>query len=136
MAEWKAPKTTWTDGEYFNIDPDYIRIKGNIEYLTELAFLLYGKFKTPTLENADIYGYPKADFFNNIAEATRALLKNCYTPVGSKEMRSYFENQSIWNADDLNAIESNHQKLYEILTKQKSALNILEFTLGGNRFGK
>ena len=102
--------------------------------------MLYGTFKTPTLENADIYGYPKANFFNNIAEATRELLKNCYTPEGSKEMRSYFANQSIWNADDLNAIESNHQKLHEklheFLTNQKSTLNVLEFTLGGNRFGK
>lgn len=34
---WVTPKTNWVDGDYFNINPDYNRIKGNIEYLLTLS---------------------------------------------------------------------------------------------------
>lgn len=34
---WTTPKTNWVDGDYFNLNPDYNRIKGNIEYLIALS---------------------------------------------------------------------------------------------------
>ena len=35
MSVWTEPKTNWSSAknEYFNIEPDYQRIKGNIEFL-------------------------------------------------------------------------------------------------------
>ena len=34
---WIEPKTNWTNQDYFNLDPDYARIKGNIEYIQEFS---------------------------------------------------------------------------------------------------
>lgn len=132
---WITPKTNWVNGDRFNLDPDYARIKGNIEYLTELSKTLYLDYDTPALENASIEGFPKVSFFNNVVDSTKAILSNCYSPVGAKSMRSYISNGIVWNADELNAIENNHLLLYNALTRQKSVVRKLQITLGGVRIG-
>ena len=132
---WVKPKTNWENGDRFNLDPDYTRIKGNIEYLLELSKVLYLDYDTPTLESHTTRDFPKVSFFNNVVEATRAILSNCYSPIGTKEMRSYTSNGLVWNAEDLNAIERNHMLLYDAFTMQQSNIRRLQFTLGGVGFG-
>lgn len=132
---WITPKTNWVDGDYFNINPDYNRIKGNIEYLIELSKEIYADYNSPTLESASIDGYPKVSFFNNVVNATKAILTNCYAPKGNYSMRVYSSNGVGWNASELNAIESNHLLLYNALTGQKSGIRRLQITLGGAKIG-
>lgn len=132
---WTTPKTNWIDGDYFNIDPDYNRIKGNIEYLITLSKAMYPDYTHPLLTQASVYGYPTVSFFNNVVNATQALLKNCYSPRGSKSMRACTTNGMVWNAAELNAIESNHLLLYNALTSQKECLPRLQITLGGAKIG-
>ena len=132
---WITPKTNWVNGDRFNIDPDYNRIKGNIEYLIELSKTMYPDYNAPTLETALIDSFPKVSFFNNVVDSTRAILSNCYSPVGAKSMRSYTSNGIVWNADELNAIERNHLLLYNALTGQKSGIRRLQITLGGAKYG-
>ena len=74
---WVTPKTNWVDGDYFNINPDYNRIKGNIEYLLALSKTMYADYTAPSLESASMSGYPRVSFFNNVVNATKALLENC-----------------------------------------------------------
>ena len=74
---WNTPKTNWSNGDRFNLDPDYNRIKGNIEYLIALSKTMYPDYNTPTLETAEISGFPKASFFNNVVDSTKAILSNC-----------------------------------------------------------
>ena len=131
---WITPKTNWTNDDYFNLDPDYNRIKGNIEYLIALSKDMYTDYTTPELESADIKGFPKVAFFNNVVTSTQALL-NCYSPIGSKSMRVYSSNGIVWNAAELNAIERNHLLLYHALTGQKSCIRRLRITLGGDKIG-
>ena len=132
---WVTPKTNWVNGDRFNLDPDYKRIKGNIEYLVELSKTLYLEYDIPTLGNHTTADLPKVSFFNNVVDATKAILSNCYSPVGVKDMRSYASNGLVWNADDLNTIERNHLLLYDAFTRQKSGIRRLKYTLGGARFG-
>ena len=132
---WITPKTNWANGDRFNLDPDYNRIKGNIEYLIALSKTMYLDYDTPTLETANIEGFPKVSFFNNVVESTRAILSNCYSPVGAKDMRSYISNGIVWNASELNAIENNHLLLYHALTRQKPCIRRLQITLGGAKYG-
>ena len=131
---WITPKTNWVDGDYFNLDPDYNRIKGNIEYLIALSKEMYSEYDAPELETADIMGYPKAEFFNNVVNSTKAIL-NCYSPIGTKSMRVYSSNGTGWNAAELNAIEGNHLLLYHALRGQKSGIRRLQLTLGGVKIG-
>ena len=132
---WITPKTDWVNGDRFNLYPDYNRIKGNIEYLIDLSKTLYFDYETPALENHVSTDFPQASFFNNVVDSTRAILSNCYSPVGAKPMRSYKSNGLVWNADDLNTIEHNHLLLYNALTEQKSSIRRLEYTLGGVNIG-
>lgn len=132
---WTTPKTNWVNGDYFNIDPDYKRIKGNIEYLIALSKEMYPDYAHPMLDNVTIDGYPVVSFFNNVVNATQALLTNCYSPNGSKSMRVYTANGVGWNSTELNNIESNHLLLYNALTGQKECLPRLQITLGGVKIG-
>lgn len=132
---WTTPKTNWVDNDYFNINPDYNRIKGNIEYLVTLSKEMYADYPVPQLESVSISGYPTASFFNNVVNATKAILDNCYTPSGTKPMRIYSSNGVGWNAAELNAIEGNHLLLYQALTGQKSSIRRLQITLGGVNIG-
>lgn len=132
---WVTPKTNWVNGDHFNLDPDYTRIKGNLEHLVELSKTLYRDYDTPILGEHTTSDFPKVSFFNNVVDTTKAILSNCYSPVGAKTMRSYSSNGIVWNADDLNAIERNHLLLYDAFTMQKSSIRRLEYTLGGVHFG-
>ena len=132
---WITPKTNWVDGDRFNLDPDYNRIKGNIEYLIELSKTMYLDYDTPTLESLAITDFPKVSFFNNVVDSTKAILSNCYSPVGARNMRSYISNGIVWNASELNAIENNHLLLYNALTRQKPGIRRLQITLGGAKYG-
>ena len=132
---WITPKTYWVNGDRFNLDPDYNRIKGNIEYLIELSKTMYLDYDTPSLESQNIGDAPKESFFNNVVDSTQAILSNCYSPVGARSMRSYVSNGIVWNASELNAIEQNHLLLYNALTRQKPGIRRLKITLGGAKYG-
>ena len=132
---WITPKTNWVNGDSFNLSPDYDRIKGNIEYLIALSKTMYLDYDTPTLESPTTTGFPKVSFFNNVVDATQAILSNCYSPAGARSMRSYISNGIVWNASELNVIERNHLLLYNALTGQKSGIRRLEYTLGGVKIG-
>ena len=132
---WVTPKTNWANGDRFNLDPDYNRIKGNIEYLVEMSKTLYHDYNVPSLETANTQGFPKVSFFNKVVDSTQAILSNCYSPVGVQSMRSYISNGVVWNANELNAIEGNHLLLYNAFVRQKSLIPKLQITLGGVRIG-
>ena len=132
---WVTPKTNWVDGDRFNLDPDYNRIKGNIEHLIEMSRDMYPEYEHPQLESASMDGYPQLSFFNNVVNATWAMLYYCYSPNGSNGMREYSSNGAVWNASELNAIENNHQLLYDAFTAQKPCIRRLQITLGGVKIG-
>ena len=131
---WTTPKTNWVDGDVFSLRLDYKRIKGNIEYLIALSEEMYSKYTDIELVSTNI-DYPKVDFFKNVVDTTQAMLSHCFSPVGSKSMRRYVSNGVAWNAAELNAIENNHQLLYNAFTAQKSVLPRLQITLGGVKLG-
>ena len=133
---WTEPKTNWVNGDYFNLDPDYTRIKGNIEYLIALSKEMYPEYSTPGgLVYPKITSYPKENFFNDIVNTTKSIMTHCYTPIGAKSMRTYSGNGVGWNASELNAIEENHRLLYDALMRQKASLHRLPITLGGVTIG-
>lgn len=132
---WITPKINWTDEDYFNLNPDYTRIKGNIEHLFELSKELYIEYQMVNLGSYLISDYPTVGFFNNVIQSTYDILNKTYKPTTSGYMRYYESNQRAWNADELNVIEENHLRLYECFIEQKDALRKIEFELGGNEFG-
>ena len=132
---WITPKTDWVNGDYFNLDPDYDRIKGNCEYLRQLIEDIYNTNPTSTvLDTVSVDGYPTATFFNNIVATIDAMMRY-YTMNGGQSTRRYQANGVGWSAHELNVIENNQLLLYNALTGQKSCLRRLQYTLGGVKLG-
>lgn len=137
MSVWQEPKVNWKDGDYFNLAPDYQRIKGDIEYLHELSLLLFPTYSIYTLPMYSIDQFPKADFFNTIVYNIDLINKNTIKKTNPlyKAMRTYTPNGLIWNKDDLNTIEENLKMFYEELKiKRYDNVPKLAITLGAKKF--
>lgn len=124
---WTEPKTDWKNGEYFNLDVDYARIKGNILYIVEFAEKLNKTFNVE-LSEYTIEELPYEEFFNNIVYAVEEIEK-AY-PIVYDDMRNYQENNAIWDENDLNTIEKNTKKVYNLLMGEWNCISKLEFMLG------
>jgi hypothetical protein len=137
MSVWQAPKTNWQNGDYFNLSPDYQRIKGNIEYLYEISQLLYPSYKMYELYMYTIDQFPRADFFNTIVYDIDLINSNTLGKNNPlfKTMRTYVSNGTIWDKDDLNIIEENTKMLFREL-KEKHYDNVprLSIKLGAKKF--
>lgn len=137
MSVWQEPKTNWKNSDYFNLSPDYQRIKGDIEYLHALALKLYSPFSIYTLGTYTIQEFPKADFFNNIVYDIDLINQNTLGSSNAryKTMKTYSSNGRIWSYDDLNIIEGNLAMLYnELQIKRYNNKPRLSFTLGAKKF--
>ncbi len=137
MSIWQEPKINWQDGDYFNLSPDYQRIKGNIEYLCDISHFLYPNYKIYELGMYTIDQFPRADFFNTIVYNIDLINSNTLGKGNPlyKAMRTYTSNGLIWNKDDLNIIEENTRMLFREL-KEKHYDNVprLSLTLGAKKF--
>lgn len=110
MSVWTEPKTNWSGAknEYFNIQPDYQRIKGNIEYLGDyLGYIGFDKNNLYKMENVTLESVPKQTFFNNIVYNIDILRNFIGTPINYRNMRTYVSKGNVWNYQDLNIIEKN-----------------------------
>lgn len=126
---WTAPKTNWKATDFFNLDPDYSRIKGNLLWLKDKAEFFYGPVDFLNMGDYTIEQWPNADFLNHIVENVQAL-QAAYTPKGSAEMRTYQADGRGWNDRELNVIETNCLLLYQALIRQQNALPKLPLQLG------
>lgn len=137
MSVWQEPKTNWKDGDYFNLSPDYQRIKGDIEYLYDISLLLYPTYKLYELGMYTIDQFPKADFFNTIVYNIDLINKNTLQKKNPlyKTMRTYTPNGVIWSKDDLNTIEENLKMFYEELKIMRyDNVPRLSIKLGAKKF--
>ncbi|MBO5198066.1 MAG: hypothetical protein J6B85_06040 [Lachnospiraceae bacterium] len=134
---WQMPKTDWAPNvDYFNVE-DYNRIKGNLDYLYELALSMY-----PGLHWEDMgadktytdYGF-YADEINRFESNIEHICADTYPfPVG--DMRTYEANQPFIDWKELNRIESACLMLYEYLSGQNAGRARLSLVPGRRRFPK
>lgn len=131
---WQTPKIDWKSSDTFNLNPDYARISGNIEYLQDYAETLYPAFALIPMGVYDINDFPQASFINNIVQNVSDLAENTFHPPNWGDMRTYAGNGPGWNEQDLNTIEGNMEILYTMLRGQWNVLPQLQFELGGAEF--
>ena len=132
---WRMPKTDWTKDDYFNLTPDYERIKGNVEHLRNMAVQLYKRFYLSPIGNYRIQDLPYAEFLNTIEKNVDLLAEYSFRDPDTKPMATWEDNEFIWNWQDLNRIEGNLQLLYRDLTAEMLAKQSMSFTLGSQNFG-
>ena len=123
LNSWTKPRT-WNgaENEYFELVPDYQRIRQNILYIEELLEDL-GNIEIELLPmtiptEVDI---PSAEFFNTIISNIRILVSYTIYDIDSILMRDYVENDLAPNYRDLNSIENN---LYNLFVGNAGVINV------------
>ncbi len=134
---WSTPKTDWygetVDGVYsgdrFNAE-DFNRIKNNLEYLRELAIVMYDEFDIVSLgDDRTPVDYFYADEINQLEE-------NLITINSSTLNRSYgdsptySDNGLSMDYTELNRLESAILDLYDRLTNEYEGRRKLTWNFG------
>lgn len=140
MANFQNPKTDWalknSDGTYqaFNIDPDYLRITGNIEYLEDILQNLRPSRYFTSTEPQTIADTPTAEVFNKIETVLSELHEAYQYDAISWERKTWAPNQPAPTFDDLNRWEKLIADIHNRAILQIAALPKLALTLGGVQF--
>ena len=128
--EWTDPKTDWNADDYFNLDPDYVRIKENIEYIKEFSEAMYDEFSIAEMGDFTIDGFPFDTFLNNIVDNVTALEENLFKPPQDGDMDRYVGGSPGWDYRQLNIIEGNIQRLHDAMVGQWNLLPTMAFSMG------
>lgn len=140
---WVSPKTDWVvhldengnyTGDYFEAT-DYQRIKGNLEYLFDLAESVGLAVDRVSIPNITSASFATIGAINALERSLDSILLKCYDP-GVPDRKTWLANNSAPKAEDLNRIENSCLMLYNVLVAQANAQPRLPFTLGGVQFGK
>ena len=119
---WQKPKTDWSanyvDGEYmgdyFNVE-DYNRIKNNLNHLNTLAQILYPKFSIIDMGvDKQVGDYFYADEIN-VFEHNLYTINAHTVNLNIGETPRFLPNEGIMTFSDLNRLESEILRLYNIL---------------------
>ena len=137
MAVWTTPKTDWKDGDYFNLTPDYERIKGNILYIQEFSAKINAAVKLGDMGEYDVTQYPLAEFLNVIARNVQDLSDSMFLVEPTADMPMHVGNGPGWTAAELNDIEKNLLNMHDELNRQYALIPRLDIKmgLGGINFG-
>lgn len=130
MADWTTPKTSWTANDYFNLDPDYNRIKSNIQYIKDFSAQMYADFPLLAMGDFTIDGFPFDVFLNNIVDNVTRLESNLFKPPNDQGMTRYAGGGNGWDYAQLNIIESNLLRLHDAMVGQWNCIPQMAFTMG------
>ena len=130
MADWVTPKTNWTEADYFNLDPDYNRIKGNIQWIKDFSAQMYADFSLISMGDFTIDGFPADTFLNNIVDNVTALEENLFKPPQDGDMNRYAGGSPGWDYRQLNIIESNIRRLHDAMVGQWNLIPTMAFSMG------
>ena len=129
-----TPKTDWARDDYFDIYPDYFRIKNNILEIKKMVEELYGSVDSLQIEDYGINDNRFADFYNSIERNLDILADAGFRNPAMKKTAVWENNKSAWDYNDLNRIEGSISMMYRDLMSQQKNQRILAFILGGNDF--
>lgn len=149
---WVTPKTNWVRLDKFNVDPDWNRIKGNMEYVQAQARPLFGditfapipnfNLTVPSVNNADSIAktgnpaFPTVSIYNTIENALQTLMDETYDLLEFLESIPRVPNGRVWDFEDLNRIESMQLRLKELLDRTAAQRQGIPFKLGGGYFAE
>lgn len=135
---WITPKTDWsgaTDaqgnytGDRFNAG-DFNRIKNNLEYLRNLAIVLYTDFDIVSLgADRTAVDYFYADEINQL-EANLTTVSERSVQVDYGEARVYEDNQPTMNYEELNRLEGAILDLYNRMLTLLGGVRMFTWNFG------
>lgn len=130
---WTEPKTDWQRSDYFDLDPDYRRIRGNMLELHRRAKQLYSDFALPETVEYSIEQLPYLELFEGVEQSLAQLCAGTLAR-GWYSTRQLRENAPVWDWRDLNRIETIQRQLERDLCAAKRGRTPLQFRMGGGAF--
>lgn len=151
---WITPKTDWgrVEGETFNVDPDWNRIKNNMYEIQALAAPLFFFIQIPNIpdinytvacvDNADSIAktgnpaFPTAPVCNTIEDSLQILMDETYALAEFLGSEPRTPNGTAWEYSDFNRIESMQLRVYNLLNMTTEQRQRMPFKLGGGYFAE
>lgn len=129
---WAEPKTDWQPGDSFLLEPDYRRIRENLDFLAAQAAAIRERpgFAPPLA--VGIGDIPTPEFFNRVENAAAELAR--LLPGEYRPHPPFREGDRVWDWQDLNRLEEVCRNTELYLRTVKNGQPVLAFTLGGNCF--
>ena len=131
---WQTPKTSWKEGDYFNIE-DYNRIKGNLNEIRLQALMLWPDFAFEEMgsdKTYQDYGY-HADEINRFESNVENIRAGTY-PFKTGSRQTFYDNQPFINWQELNRIEEACRLIYSNIQSRYNGRKTISFTLNGGAF--
>lgn len=130
MANWKTPKTDWTEEDAFGYK-DFNRIKNNLVYLWKKVQKYWTSFEIKDM-GSDITSYEEewnVDYFNAIEENVDTINSHMYVmDYGFRQ--TFYVNGVFIKAEELNRIEGATLKMNQIIEGIQEGKTRLSFRLG------
>ena len=127
-------KTYWQNGEEFSITEDFNRIKNNISSIHDLAERIFGSIPYQAIPEKTFSDFYFVDDCNNIEKNLQAIIDAINIPNLFKPTKELMGNVPIWDAKDINRIESTTLAIRNYLTNANKLPVVLATTLGGTIF--
>lgn len=131
---WQTPKTSWAATDEFRLEPDYERIRGNLEHLQAWAARIARRAELTPMPDESVDGLPYPEFFNRVEENLAAVAA-AVCPRAGYETRSFAAGKAVWDWRDLCRIEGMEEQICRDLQAIENSLPGLAFLLGGGTFG-
>ncbi len=138
---WLTPKTDWQVrldsngnyiGDYFEAK-DYQRIKGNLQFLIEIAQSVFTPFQSPEIPDVTETSFAYVSYINALEQTLEAMRYNSFDP-GIGETKTWYGNSATPTFEDLNRIERACLLFYNLFEAQIDTLKKLSFEMGGSEF--
>ena len=131
---WQTPKTSWKEGDYFNIE-DYNRIKGNLNEIRSQALVLWLDF--PYEEMGSDKTYQDYGFYSDEINRFESNVENIRAgtyPFKTGNRQTFYDNQSFIDWKELNRIEEACRLIYSNIQSRDNGRKTISFTLNGGAF--
>ncbi|EJX04436.1 hypothetical protein EVA_07459 [gut metagenome] len=130
---WQTPKTNWTARDFFDLDPDLVRMGQNLALLQKEAARTAGLKAAGDLPLPGLGEALSAALLNRIEQAADELAALCQ--IGFVRHAEFLPGDAFWSWRDLNRLETALQEIRAALLSRQAAQPVLSFTLGGDFFG-
>lgn len=130
---WQTPKTNWTARDFFDLDPDLVRMEQNLAFLQNQAARTAGLAKSEALPLPALGEAVRPELLNKAEKDTARLA--ALTKTTFLQHDAFLRGDAFWNWRDLNRMEGAMQQIRAALLSMQAAQPVLSFTLGGDFFG-
>ena len=130
---WQIPKINWTAQDFFDLDPDLLRLSQNLAFLQQKAAGVLGLGPRAALPSPALCDLVSPELLNRAEQNTAELAAATKTEFAPHP--AFLPGDAFWNFRDLNRLEGAMGQIKTGLESIQTAQPVLSFALGGDFFG-